>query len=148
MRSIRHAGIVVTDMERSVHFYGGLLKLKVVKDFSEKGGYIETITGLEGVDLHMVKLEAEDGSMIELLKYRSHTGASGPSRRLCDTGCTHVAFTVDSIEDEYKRLSEHGVEFLSPPCESPDGYARVAFCKDPDGVFIELVEVLEESGGG
>ena len=29
-----------------------------------------------------------------------------------------------------------------PNC-SPDGLAKVTFCLDPDGTFIELVEMLE-----
>jgi catechol 2,3-dioxygenase-like lactoylglutathione lyase family enzyme len=146
VKAIRHAGIVVTDMERSVRFYGDLLGLKVVKDFWEKGEYIDSITGLEGVYLHMVKLTAKDGSMIELLQYKSHPCPSGSERRLCDIGCTHVAFTVDDIKLQYSRLKEQGVEFLSVPSVSPDGYAKVAFCRDPDGFFIELVEVLDKDG--
>ncbi|MBI3088771.1 MAG: VOC family protein, partial [Candidatus Colwellbacteria bacterium] len=60
-------------------------------------------------------------------------------------GCTHVAFTVANLDKEYKRLTEAGIVFNSPPQLPPDGYAKVAFCKDPDGTLIELVEVLEKS---
>lgn len=143
MKEIRHAGIVVSDMERSLKFYRDLLGLKVVKDFIEKGKYIDSILGLSGVQLRMVKLIADDGSMIELLHYPSHPNRPPLKTEIFDLGCSHIAFTVDSIDKEYERLMEKGVTFNCPPYVSPDGYAKVTFCHDPDGTSIELVEVLD-----
>lgn len=135
-------GIVVSDMERSLKFYRNLLGLKVVKDFSEKGDYIDSILGLSGVNLRMVKLVTDDGSMIELLQYLSHPNQPPIKSEICDLGCSHVAFAVDNLYEEYKRLSENGIKFNCSPYISPDGYAKVTFCHDPDGISIELVEVL------
>lgn len=142
MKAIRHTGIVVSDMERSLDFYRDLLGLKVVKDFREEGEYIDKISGLSGVKVWMIKLAADDGTMVELLKYMSHPQEVPDNPQICDIGCSHIAFTVDDVDREFIRLSEKGVKFNSHPCVSSDGYAKVAFCQDPDGVFIELVEVL------
>ena len=144
--NFRHTGIVVSDMERSLKFYRDLIGLKVVKDFSEKGDYIDSILGLSGVHLRMVKLVTDDGSMIELLQYLSHPNQPPIKSGICDLGCSHVAFTVDNIDEEYRRLSEKGVKFNCAPYISPDGYAKVTFCHDPDGTSIELVEVLSPTG--
>ncbi len=141
MKAIRHIGIVVSDMERSLKFYRDLLGLKVVKNFKEEGKYIDKILGLSGVKLWMIKLAADDGTIVELLKYMSHPQKAPDNPQICDIGCSHIAFTVDDIGKEYTRLSNKGVRFNCPPLVSPDGYAKVAFCRDPDGVFIELVEV-------
>ena len=143
MKEIRHTGIVVTDMEKALRFYRDLLGLKVVKDSREEGDYIDSITGLSRVRLWMVKLTADDGSMVELLQYLSHPQEALDNHQICDIGCSHIAFTVDDIDKEYARLSENGVRFNCPPCVSPDGYAKVSFCHDPDGTRIELVEVLQ-----
>lgn len=143
MKEIRHTGIVVSNMEQSLKFYRDLIGLKVVKDFTEKGKYIDSISGLSGVHLRMVKLTADDGSMIELLLYLSHPNQPPIKTRIYDLGCSHVAFTVDNIDMEYERLSGKGVKFNCPPYISPDGYAKVTFCHDPDGTCIELVEVLD-----
>jgi catechol 2,3-dioxygenase-like lactoylglutathione lyase family enzyme len=35
---------------------------------------------------------------------------------------------------------------INPPQVAPDGQARVAYCHDPDGILMELVEVLAEDG--
>ena len=144
MKEIRHTGIVVTDMQKSLKFYKDILGMKVIKDFKEKGGYIDGISGLSGVNLHMVKLIVDDGSMIELLQYISHPGKVNARKRICDIGCSHIAFTVENIEKDYRRLLKHGIKFNSPPMVSPDGYAKVAFCHDPDGTAIELVEVIHK----
>ena len=48
--------------------------------------------------------------------------------------------TVSDLDGLYARLTQNGVQFLSPPQLSVDGRARVAFCADPDGSMLELVE--------
>jgi len=48
----------------------------------------------------------------------------------------------DSDVEILKKLKEKGVKFNCSPQISPDGKAKVAFCEDPDGVPIELVEEL------
>mgnify|MGYP000114723570 CR=1 FL=1 len=42
----------------------------------------------------------------------------------------------------YQKLTESGVKFNAPPQLSPDGYAKVTFCLDPDNTPVELVQVL------
>ena len=140
---VRHTGIVVTDMEKALRFYRDFLGLKVAKDFKEEGDYIDSISGLCGVRVWMVKLTADDGSMVEILQYLSHPREARDNLQTCDIGCSHIAFTVDDIDKEYTRLLESGVRFNCPPYISPDGCAKVTFCHDPDGTSIELVEVLD-----
>lgn len=142
MKAIRHSGIVVTDMEKALRFYCDLLGLKIAKDFEEGGDYIDSISGLSGVRVRMVKLTVDDGSMVELLQYLSHPRKVPDNLQICDIGCSHIAFSVDDIDKEYARLLEGGVKFNCPPYISPDGYAKVAFCHDPDGTSIELVEEI------
>ena len=142
MKDIRHTGIVVSDMERSLEFYRDFLSLKVVKKMVETGNYIDKISGLKNVKVITIKMAAEDGNLIELLYFHSHHGKAIAKKEICEIGVSHVAFTVDNIDIEYKRLLKAGVQFNAPPQISPDGYAKVPFCRDPDGSLIELVEVL------
>ena len=65
-------------------------------------------------------------------------------RKIIDTGPTHMAFTVDDLDEIYKSFSENGIEFISAPKISPNGFAKVAFCSAPEGTYIELVELLTE----
>ncbi|MDD5436306.1 MAG: VOC family protein [Candidatus Omnitrophica bacterium] len=142
MKAIRHSGIVVSDLERSLSFYRDIIGLKVVKKQEESSEFIDKICGIKGSKLTTVKMAADDGNLVELLFFHSHR-APRQCRNLYDIGPSHLAFTVQDIEGEYKRLLGKKVEFISPPAASPNGYVKVAFCKDPDGVFIELVEMME-----
>lgn len=141
--NIRHTGIVVSNLESALHFYTDLLGFKVVKQMNESGDYIDNMSALKDVKVTTVKIAAPDGNLIELLHYNSHLRVPKEGRQLCEIGISHIAFTVEDLEQEYNRLTMAGIIFNAPPQLSPDGYAKVTFCKDPDGNLIELVEVLK-----
>lgn len=143
MKNVRHFGIVTHDMEKSLHFYRDLLGLQIKRDMQEEGEFIGTILGLRNVKVHTVKMISENGdTLIELLEYASHKGKKRENYEIFDLGASHVAFTVSNLEEEYARLQNEGVAFISSPQISPGG-RKVAFCLDPDGVPVELVEELK-----
>jgi len=139
-KDIRHTGIVVKDLEKSLFFYRDLLGFKITKEMEESGGYIDNISALTGLKVTTVKMRAPGGQMIELLYYHSHLREQ-KQREICAVGIAHIAFTVDDLNNEYERLRSKGVRFNAPPQLSPDGYAKVTFCRAPEGTFIELVEI-------
>jgi len=141
IKNIRHTGIVVEDLEASLNFYQTLLGFKVIKQMEESGAYIDSISALHGVKVVTTKMAAPDGQLIELLFYHSHPNKS-KSRQLNDVGITHLAFTVDDLDRTYSKLKAQGIYFNAPPQISSDGYAKVTFCKAPEGTYIELVEVI------
>jgi len=143
MKAMRHTGIVVGDLKQALQFYGDLLGLKVVKRMDESGEYLDNMTALKNVKVTTVKMAARDGNLIELLYFHSHPMLPGRKEGMNRIGVSHVAFTVDDLGFEYERLQAKSVVFTSPPQNSPDGYAKVAFCKDPDGNLVELVEELK-----
>lgn len=142
MKAIRHMGIVVSNLEPALDFYTGLLGLKVIKRADESGEYLDKVLGLKNVAVSTIKMAADDGNLVELLYFQSHSGKPAKNRKICDNGLTHIAFTVEDVNAEYERLSNAGVPFNSLPQKSADGYAWIAFCRDPEGNFIELVEML------
>jgi catechol 2,3-dioxygenase-like lactoylglutathione lyase family enzyme len=135
-------GIVVSDLNKALYFYQHLLGLKIVRQMNESGPYIDKVSGLKGVHVTTAKLAAGDGTLVELLRFNSHPHKTPGEKDMCEIGVSHVAFTVGNLDAEYTRLLGAGVRFNSPPQTSPDGYAKVAFCRDPDCSPIELVEVL------
>lgn len=144
MKTIRHTGIVVSNLKRSLNFYRTFLDLKVLKKKVESGDFIDTILGLKNVKVTTIKMSAMDGNLIEILYFHSHQHhiKIQDKRKICQTGISHISFTVEDLDYEYKRLRKAGIKFNSPPQFSPDGHAKVAFCRDPDDNFIELVQVL------
>jgi catechol 2,3-dioxygenase-like lactoylglutathione lyase family enzyme len=141
IKNIRHTGIVVNDLETSLHFYRDLLGFQITKQMKESGAYIDNISSLPNINVTTIKMSAPDGQMIELLHYHSHPREQ-KFREICDIGIAHIAFTVEDLEGEYDRLKTEGVFFNAPPQLSPDGYAKVTFCRAPEGTLIELVEML------
>lgn len=144
IKEVRHIGIVVSDMEKSIKFYHDLLGLKIVRDMNEKGEYIDSMLSLDKVQVNTVKLSAAQGdTLIELLDFKSHK--DNQHRNFYTIGASHVAFTVNNIEELYKTLSKNNIKFNAPPQKSPDGLVKVTFCNDPDGTPVELVQVLDPS---
>ena len=140
----RHIGINVQDMDRALHFWRDVMGLEVELEVWNEGEYIDRLQNLEGVNVHIIKLAAPDGSLIELLMDIAHpTPLPDPEHnRLCDRGIRHVAFTVADVEESYRILCEEGCEVLGEPITSPDNYAKVFFARDPEGNLLEIVEVL------
>ena len=131
-------------MENSLKFYQDLLGFKIIRDMDEHGIYINNMLSLDNVQVRTVKLSAGTGNtLIELLDFKSHD--DNDIRNFYTIGASHVALTVDNLEDLYKHLTKNNVKFNAPPQKSPDGLVKVTFCNDPDGTPIELVEVLDST---
>lgn len=139
---IRHTGIVVSRMEKSLRFYRDLLGMEVWEDFEGSGPFIESLTQVPGARIWMIKLRSKEGGSIELLQYLNCSQDVPPPVRSCDVGCNHIALEVDSLDELYEKLRKEGIEFHAPPALSPSGRAKVAYCRDPEGVILELVEPL------
>jgi catechol 2,3-dioxygenase-like lactoylglutathione lyase family enzyme len=139
---IRHTGIVVRKLDQSVAFYEAL-GFKTWKRDLEQGKFIETVVGLINARVETAKLKAPCGVLLELLEYHSHPEqmeiTPQPSNQL---GCSHIALTVDSIDETLRCIQKQGGTLVNPPEITPDGTVRVAYCHDPEGNLLELVEEL------
>ena len=142
MIEVRHIGIVVSNIENSLKFYKDLLGLKIERSMDESGKYIDNMLGYENVHVKTVKMSASSGNtLVELLEFSVPIGST-IIRNVHDIGASHAAFTVSDIDEMYLKLKQSGVKFNAPPQLSPDGFAKVTFCFDPDKTPIELVQVL------
>lgn len=140
--AIRHTGLVVTDLDRALHFWCDLLGFKVVKQMEESGSNIDAMMGLQDVRVTTAKLAAPDGFLLELLCFHSHPDKPRWEGTPYSTGFTHIALTVDDLDQLVSKLTQEGFSFPALPQHSPDGYAKVIYAKGPEGVLLELVEVL------
>ena len=143
--NVRHTGIVVSDMERSLRFYRDLLGMEVWADYKDNSDYMRAVTDIPDANVWMIKLKAADGVSIELLQYLSHPRDVPEPGKACDVGCNHIALQVNDLDTLFDKLSAEGIHFNAPPTVSPDGGAKVTYCRDPEGVLIELVEILAPS---
>ena len=142
--NLRHAGIVVTDMEEALEFYGEILGLKVVLDVIREGDFFDELLGHSGVRMRLVMLEAADENRIELFQFLSHPKQAAGTGDITSIGCSHVGFSVEDVEKTYKTLLERGYRANCPPILSPDGYGKLIYAHGPDGTIVELVQIMEQ----
>jgi catechol 2,3-dioxygenase-like lactoylglutathione lyase family enzyme len=123
-------------------YWCDLLGFRVLKKMEESGPHIDAMMGLQDVRVTTVKMVAPDERMIELLHFHSHPDQPAWNGMPFSTGFTHVALTVDNLDEAYQKLSAEGVVFKAAPQRTPDGGVKVIYCQGPEGVLLELVEVL------
>ena len=143
IRAIRHTGLVVADLDRALHFWCYVLGFRVERQMDESGPHIDAMMGLQGVRVTTAKLAAPDGNLIELLYFQSHPDKPAWKGEPYSTGFTHIALTVENLDELLQRMEAAGVTFPAEPQFSPDGTVRVLYAKGPEGVLLELVEVIQ-----
>lgn len=141
--AIRHVGLVVADLEKSLKFWCETMGFVVSRQMEESGPHIDAMMGLQGVHVTTAKLAAPDGNLIELLKFHSHPDRPTWSGTPYSTGLTHIALTVENIAELLPRLTAAGGAVPSAPQVSPDGKFKVLYVKGLENILIELVERLE-----
>lgn len=143
IQNVRHTGIVVSNLQVMSDFYCSL-GFVVESRAIESGEFIDQVVHLDGVKVEWIKLRAPDGCLLELLQYYSHPlPLTGVRTRANDLGCSHIALTVGSVEEMLQHINGHGGKITNPPALAPSGKVKVAYCHDPEGGLIELVEEVE-----
>ena len=136
--NIRHTGIVVRDLSKAVAFYEALGFRTWLRE-QEKGPFLEQVIGLKKVQVETAKLKLPCGESIELLQYHSHKELREIERqRPNQLGCSHIAFSVISIENSLDLIRSMGGSQVNNPASN--GTVKVAYCHDLEGNLLELVE--------
>lgn len=141
----RHAGVTVSDLDRSLTFYRDQLGFEVLWRHLYEDPSVLRIVGVpeaSGLDIAMLRISGCDVD-IELIEYRgceSVSGSTSPSNH----GSGHFCVFVRDIEALYADLLAQGVRFRSDgPVEMTSGANRGGkslYSLDPDGYIFEFHE--------
>ena len=142
--AIRHVGLVVADLEKSLKFWCETMGFVVSRQMEESGPHIDVMMGLKDVRVTTAKLAAPDGNLLELLCFHSHPDKQRWEGRPYSTGFTHIALTVKDLKETLHRLKLVGTSGPAEPQLSPDGQVKVIYASGPEGVLLELVEVIKK----
>jgi len=143
LKNIRHIGLVVSDIGKALEFYRDLLGLKIQSTSYEKGDFINQMFAKENIELKTIKLSADDNATrIELLEFSGPKSNQNEKIRLSNSGFTHIALTVNNLDEMYLRLKKANVQFNCPLKLSPNGKLKVTFCRDFEGNYLELIEEI------
>ena len=142
MASIRHVGIVVPSVEKYASFLKDL-NFSVVSDVVESGEFICHLVKIPQVEIRVIKLTDIDGAMLEILEYLSHPQIKGNDLRMPNgLGLSHLALSVEDIEDAISVLEMHHGACLNEPRVNVDGTVKAAYCRDMYMNLLELVEPI------
>ncbi len=106
-------GFTVSDMNRALAFYTGVLPFVKVSETEVSGRSYELLTGVFGARSRIVRLRlgAEE---IELTEFLAPKGRPMPADvRANDRVFQHVAIVVSDLSQAYSLLKKHGVEHAS-----------------------------------
>lgn len=134
MKKIEHIGIAVRDIDKS----NGLFKA-----LFDKAHYkIEDVES-EGVKTSFFKCGP---NKIELLQATNENSPIAKFIEKKGEGIHHIAFAVDNIEEEIKRLTEEGFEMIHKVPKKGADNKIIAFLhpKSTNGVLIELCQDIRD----
>jgi len=118
-----HTCLNVMDLGRSITFYQDHLGLKLTRKVEIKEN-----------DSEVAFLEDPDGNAIELTRWHD-------KKQLVEgDNFDHVAFGVKDLKATIERLRARGTTIAMEPFKLKGGGHQIAFIKDPDGNWLELIE--------
>jgi catechol 2,3-dioxygenase-like lactoylglutathione lyase family enzyme len=151
-RSVDSVNITVSDMDRAVAFYSGVLAFEKMSDVEVAGSDYEHLEGVFGLRMRVVRMRLGEES-IELTQFLAPRGRSIPEdSRSNDRWFQHIAIIVSDMDRAFAILRQNHVEFASTgPQRLPDWNKSAAgieafYFKDPDGHPLEILHFPPDKG--
>lgn len=120
---ILHTCLNVSDLDRSIEFYRKQIGLEFVRRREIKQNNAE-----------IAFLKDENGAAIELTHWRD-------KKSLVEgDNFDHIAFAVDDVELAVQQLKKNGVTIAMEPYSLQGSKSKIAFIKDADGNWLELIQ--------
>ncbi len=136
-------GIVVNDLEKTREFWINALGFNLHIEAKEESPYIDELLAINDPSLTTVKLIDSKGFIIELLKFENYQVEDSWSGDLKTTGLTHIALTVNNLDELVEILRNLDYQTLSDIKTSPNKKVNVVFVRGPEGITLELVQELK-----
>lgn len=150
LKHILHVGLTVSDLKQSLDFYQNTLGLTFKGQMRMQGEATDKLFHRANTIVDVAYLKGSDhlqSPPIELLCFVSPTVKKAPCD-LFQQSISELCFYVENIETTYENLKNKGVEFLSEPqffdfSKEGLGKSKAVYFKDPDGIILELIEILD-----
>jgi methylmalonyl-CoA/ethylmalonyl-CoA epimerase len=135
MQKVEHIGIAVKDLSVSIPLFEKLLNVRCYKTEIVESEQVHTAFFQQGE------------TKIELLESLSANGVIAKYIEKRGEGIHHIAFEVENIEEEMKRLQQEGFQLLNPLSKQGADNKLVCFLhpKTTGGILIELCQTLDTS---
>lgn len=120
---ILHTCLNVSDLDKSIDFYKKQMGLTFVSRHEVKQNNAE-----------IAFLKDDATGALELTHWRDKK--SIPEGDNFD----HIAFETDNVEERISELRANGVTIAMEPFSLQGSTSKIAFVKDPDGNWLELIQ--------
>jgi methylmalonyl-CoA/ethylmalonyl-CoA epimerase len=133
MRHAEHIGIAVKNLNISIPLFEKLLKTDCYKTETVENENVKTAFFKTGeTKIELLQSINEDGIISKFISKKGE-------------GLHHIAFEVENIYDEIKRLKEEGFLFLNEEPKKGADNKMICFIhpKYANGVLIELCETIK-----
>ncbi len=118
--------VLVDDQAKALAFYADVLGFQIKHNIPM------------GEHSWITLVSPDEAGEVELaLEPNAYPAAAEFQAKLLADGIPWTAFRVDNVENEYRRLSELGVEFTQTPTQAGD--IRLAVFNDSCGNLIQIV---------
>jgi catechol 2,3-dioxygenase-like lactoylglutathione lyase family enzyme len=152
IEGFEHVGMGVTDVKRSFDFYKNVLGFSMKLNEGEE--VLEEMTPIIGESARLATIMAinlSSGAAIELIEHKSTPPRPLPDVHWGDIGYLAAGLKAYKIDELVGILEGKGAKFITPVIEfevAHGGTWKSAFMRDPDGIFLELLETekLREAG--
>jgi catechol 2,3-dioxygenase-like lactoylglutathione lyase family enzyme len=139
-----HFGVTISDVDRSLRFWCGLLGLQEVGRGVVEWEHLDRLVALEETKIEWIELRIPGGGTVELSRYHRPPGEPVSPGAENEPGRSHISLLVEDLARTLAELRSAGVRSrTAEPVDIPVGaYAggSAAYVFDPDGVEIELIE--------
>ena len=133
---------MVNDLEKTKDFWINALGFKPHIEAKEESPYIDELIAIKDPRLTTVKIIDSNGFIIELLKFENYKVENSWSGDLKTTGLTHIALSVDNLDELVDILRKLDYQTISDIKTSPNKKVKVVFVRGPEGIMLELVEEI------
>ncbi|MDG6906664.1 MAG: VOC family protein [Nitrososphaerota archaeon] len=122
---IAHASITVKNMDESLKFYCDILGLKLAsrREIPENKAEIAFVKGNNQSNLSL-----------ELTYWREKRDWTDGDQ------LDHIAFAVADVPEAVEEFRRKGVEIAKEPYSLKGSQKKIAFIKDPNGIWLELIQ--------
>jgi hypothetical protein len=139
---LRHVGIVVEDITKTVITFKKLFGLKVKSNIIKSSGpYISNLIGFKRAVIKTAILKIEDDNRIEIIEYvkpKMLKKKISPN----NLGVSHIALTVSSMKKFVNKAKKFKIKLIGEPKLNTDRSVKVVYAIINNEIICEVVEVL------
>jgi len=135
--------VVVSDLDKSMELYSGLLGLDPLKRFDGAVPMQDDSGHCLSIDARVQRIASSRNQVIDLYQYNNFTPLKNPRDTINYIGFHHIAFRVADALGAFEGLRSKGYRYISEPRYIPEGPNRGGFLfyfYDGDGTVLEILQ--------